>query len=243
MAEAVIVISSESDAEDLCKGSGKVRNAASEGILSFFSVLPAGELPRPSHTRRTAPGRPRKATTMKRPVGRSRKLPPPADSDSDEIITPHKKTRVTINPKPRSPTRTHYSSYNMLQKQRVVAYAKENTLAAAARKYFVAESTLCGWMKIQFEDIQERGQSLKMTKRRSGGGRKLTYPSEIDEEILAWVLSNREKQQAVTIGLIQAQGRKVITPHSPNFVASRGWAERFMPRHSLSLRMKTSLSQ
>ena len=131
----------------------------------------------------------------------------------------------------------------MLQKQRVVAYAKENTLAAAARKYFVAESTLRGWMKIQFEDIRERGQSLKMTKRRSGGGRKLTYPSEIDEEILAWVLSKREKQQAVTIGLIQVQGRKVITPHSPNFVASRGWAERFMRRHSLSLRMKTSLSQ
>ena len=161
--------------------------------MSFFSVLPAGELPHPSHTCRTAPGRPRKATTTKRPVGRPRKLPPPAESDSNKITTPHKKTRVAINPKPRSPTRTHYSSYNMLQKQRVVAYAKENTLAAAARKYFVAESTLRGWMKIQFEDIRERGQSLKMTKRRSGGGRKLTYPSEIDEEILAWVLSKREK--------------------------------------------------
>ena len=71
----------------------------------------------------------------------------------------------------------------------MVAYAKENTLAAAAGKYFVAEFTLRGWMKIQFEDIRERerGQSLKMTKRRSGGGRKLTYPSEIDEEILASV--------------------------------------------------------
>ena len=82
MAEA-IVISTESDADDLSKGSVKVRDNASEGFLSFFLVLPAGELPRPSHT---APGRPRKATTKKRPVGRPRKLPPPpAESDSDEI--------------------------------------------------------------------------------------------------------------------------------------------------------------
>ena len=88
MAEAAIVISSESEAEDLCKETGKVRNAASEGILSFFSVLPAGELQRPSHTRSTGPGRPRKATTTKRPVGRLRKLPPPAESDSVEITTP-----------------------------------------------------------------------------------------------------------------------------------------------------------
>ena len=41
----------------------------------------------------------------------------------------------------------------------MVAYARENTLAVAARKYFVAESTLRGWMKIQFEDIRERGQT------------------------------------------------------------------------------------
>ena len=96
MAEAAIVISSESDAEDLYKGSGKVRNAASEGILSFFSVFPVGELPRPSHTRRTAPGRPRKATTTKRPVGRPRnshhrmsltttKLPTLSDDQKVEI--------------------------------------------------------------------------------------------------------------------------------------------------------------
>ena len=49
MAEA-IVISTESDVDDLSKESVKVRNAASEGILSFFSVLPAGELPTACHT-------------------------------------------------------------------------------------------------------------------------------------------------------------------------------------------------
>ena len=99
MAEAAIVISSESGA-DLCKGSGKVRNAASEGILSFFSVLPAGELPRLSHMRHTVQGQPLKATTAKRPGGRTRKFPPLAESDSDKITTPDKKTCVIINPKP-----------------------------------------------------------------------------------------------------------------------------------------------
>ena len=40
----------------------------------------------------------------------------------------------------------------MLQKWRVVAYAKENTVAEAARKFHVADSTVRGWMKIDFEE-------------------------------------------------------------------------------------------
>ena len=91
MAEAAIVISSESDAKDLCKGLRKVRNVTSESILSFFSVLPAGKLQHPSHTHCTAPRRPLKDTTTKRPAAQPRKLPLPSEFDSDEITTPYKK--------------------------------------------------------------------------------------------------------------------------------------------------------
>ena len=34
----------------------------------------------------------------------------------------------------------------------MVAYAKENTVAEAARKFHVAGSTVRGWMKIDFEE-------------------------------------------------------------------------------------------
>ena len=88
MAEAAIVISSESDAEDLCKGSGKVRNAASEGILSFFSVLPAGKLPHPSHTRCTAPHWATEGHYNEEASRSAKETPPPAESDSDKFTTP-----------------------------------------------------------------------------------------------------------------------------------------------------------
>ena len=39
----------------------------------------------------------------------------------------------------------------MLQKRLVAAYAKENMVAAAARKFRLADSTVRGWMKIDFE--------------------------------------------------------------------------------------------
>ena len=40
----------------------------------------------------------------------------------------------------------------MLQKRHVVAYAKENIVAEAARKCHVADSTVRTWRKIDFEE-------------------------------------------------------------------------------------------
>ena len=49
----------------------------------------------------------------------------------------------------------------MLQKQCVVAYAKENTVAEAARKFHVADSTVRGWRKIDFEEAIMRVREFR----------------------------------------------------------------------------------
>ena len=95
----------------------------------------------------------------------------------------------------------------MFQKQKVVHYAKNNNVAAAARKYHVAESTVHRWMKLNFDEMKQNGQSLSKMKKQSGGGRRLSYPTSVDNEILVWIMIMREKQQAVTIELIQTHGK------------------------------------
>ena len=219
--------------------SKKTRTQSS--IESFFAPLPAGQVQSPRPRSKVRLGQPR--TPSIRPVGRPRKHPPLPSESEDELNPKPKKTRVTVSARTRSPTRRQYESCDMLQKRLVAAYAKENTVAVAARKFRLADSTVRGWMKIDFERLEESGKRLKTTKRAAGGGRKITYSTEADEEILTWVLNKRDQQQPVTIELLQAQGRKLIVPHKPEFVASRGWARHFMKRHMLVLRMKTSLSQ
>ena len=96
----------------------------------------------------------------KRPVGRPRKIQP-----EDQEPVPKKPRVVAVaTPRPRSPTQVVYSSYNMSQKKEEVKYAKEHTVAKASQKYHVADSTLRGWMKIDFDAVQQSGQCLQKCK-------------------------------------------------------------------------------
>ena len=76
-----------------------------------------------------------------------------------------------------------------------------------------------------------------------GQGCKLSYPVELDEKLLQWVLEKHDLQLAVTIEMLKLHAKQIITPVSPNFKASDGWAQKFFRRHTLVLRAKTSLAQ
>ena len=78
---------------------------------------------------------------------------------------------------------------------------------------------------------------------RAGSGQQLPYPKEVDEEILEWVLVRRDAHLPVSRTLIKVKARHLVRPHNSDFVASSGWLEKFMIRHGLSLRCKTSISQ
>ncbi len=77
----------------------------------------------------------------------------------------------------------------------------------------------------------------------SGSGRYLSYPREVDEEILEWVLVRRDLHLPVGTKIIKARARQLIKPHNSRFLASNGWLDKFKLRHGLSLRCRTSISQ
>ena len=76
-----------------------------------------------------------------------------------------------------------------------------------------------------------------------GSGRPLSYLQHLDEELAEWVLYQRDLQPPVSIIMLKAKAKVIIGSSYPSFKASAGWAQKFMRRHSLTFRAKTSISQ
>ena len=53
----------------------------------------------------------------------------------------------------------------------------------------------------------------------------MSYPREVDEEILEWVLVRRDCHLPVGTELLKAKALKLIKPHNPQFKASNGWLQ------------------
>ena len=77
----------------------------------------------------------------------------------------------------------------------------------------------------------------------SGAGRPLTYPLEVEKDILSWLLELRDLHVPVSILTLQEKAKRVVHPHNTTFNASRGWVEKFFARHRLSLLSRASVSQ
>ena len=77
----------------------------------------------------------------------------------------------------------------------------------------------------------------------SGSGRKITYPQEDEDAIVQWVLEQRDLHLPVSVQSIMNKASELISKKNPSFLASRGWAQKFMRRNNLVIRMKTTMSQ
>ena len=64
-----------------------------------------------------------------------------------------------------------------------------------------------------------------------GGGRPLSYPVELEDELLKWILVLRDLHFLVSISSFQEKAKKLIQPHNLSFSASRDWVTRFSARH------------
>ena len=73
--------------------------------------------------------------------------------------------------------------------------------------------------------------------------RKLPYAQDIDFQIKQWIMEQRDLHLSVTPDCIMDHAQSCVQPHHPTFQITRGWLEKFMTRHNLSLRAKTSTSQ
>ena len=147
-------------------------------------------------------------------------------------------------PPPVAPLIRHH--YSAAQKQRMVEYARMHGIRPAARKFSVSRRNIHRWFK---EEKAENFDSIKVSqarhtrKNKTGQGRKLSYPQDTDDKILEWIIIQRENYLPVSRQMICDKALSLVKPHQPDFKASKGWLRRFLVRHNLLLRARTSVAQ
>ena len=141
--------------------------------------------------------------------------------------------------------RATYKLYSFARKLEVIAYAKANTEAKAARHFQIPRTTIRVWKGLDVSPANYTKRSLKAKGKhiRKGAGRPLSYAQQFEEELVQWILESRDQQIPIQRKTIQHKALAIIKPHCPSFKVSDGWLQKFMQRNSLSLRCTTSIQQ
>lgn len=82
--------------------------------------------------------------------------------------------------------------YTSVQKAKVARYAQFHGSRAAARHYSIHHKNAQWWLGEGLDNVRVTKRSKR--KNETGGGRKLSYPKDIDNELLQWVMEKREEQ-------------------------------------------------
>ena len=80
--------------------------------------------------------------------------------------------------------------YSQGQKRMVAYYARHHGLRKAARHYGIHHRNVQRWVKDQVA-------SLKTPRKRAnkeGQGRTISYPQELEDKLVSWILEKREEQ-------------------------------------------------
>ena len=92
----------------------------------------------------------------------------------------------------------------------VVQRLATTTAKALSKKYTALRTTILSWEKqVNAKDRKVAG-SHRGVHLRSGSGRTLSYPKEVDEELLEWILSRRDCHLPVGTELIRAKAKVLI---------------------------------
>lgn len=103
---------------------------------------------------------------------------------------------------------------------------------------FTLEKQLARQSNDSAHSIHKKGKHLK-----SGSGRHLSYPKQVDEELSKWILERRDVHLPVGLEMVKAKVRSTILPHNQDFLESNGSIQKFKRRNGFSMRCKTSVSQ
>ena len=116
-------------------------------------------------------------------------------------------------------------------------YALTKSYTESAKAFHVHESTR--------NIVKTPGRAVKLSDigNCSGAGRPITYPLEVENDLIRWILELRDLHVPVSVLALQEKAKGVVQPHNPDFNASRGWVVKFFQRHRLSLHSRTSVSQ
>ena len=144
------------------------------------------------------------------------------------------------------------SKYTFRFKLQVLQELKVTNLSRnkLAAKHHITPKLLRDWIKNE-DDIKISFANLKRSRlRKKGGGRKLKFRN-VDEASLKFFKDCRKNKLRVTQKRLrmfaEKEWRKLQNEGKVDsnlqFRASRGWMEKFMKRHALSFRRKTTVSQ
>ena len=130
-------------------------------------------------------------------------------------------------------------SFDAAFKLKVIDFAEQNTNRSAARKYGIDEKRVREWKK-----QKDQLETLNSKKRRlDGGGRKAALP-DMEEELVTWIESLRAQNLRVTRSNVQSKALELAQAEgTEDFHASDGWLQKFLKRHSFSLRRRTTVGQ
>ena len=135
-------------------------------------------------------------------------------------------------------------SFTMQFKLQVIAYARAHSNRSAAKKFNIEPKRVREWISHE--------AAIKATKKSKqkleGGGRKC-MDEQLEEDVILWIYDQRSRMLHVSRKMIMFKAKKLFDEKTDDpavrdsFVASRGWCEKFMRRHGLSLRRKTTTAQ
>ncbi len=128
---------------------------------------------------------------------------------------------------PTKKRRTNYSYIPEDVKKRVVAYAFNHGTRPAARLFNISEGTIRSW---RLRDFDKQTPVLSR-------GRKVTYGTDLDEELYLGLMAMLSERQLITVDMFTEYSKKIIDERRPelNFKCSRGWIDKFLNRHNLTV--------
>lgn len=108
---------------------------------------------------------------------------------------------------------------------RIAEYARHHGIRATSRKFGVAKICISRWRNSLVPQVRAGVKRPKIKRR--GQGRRISYPKELEEKLVQWVLEMRDLQIAVSSSMLKQKARILIYPVLPSFKASHGWREKF----------------
>ena len=108
---------------------------------------------------------------------------------------------------------------------KVAEYARHHGLRPAEAKFGIHRRNIGRWLKIRVDEVKQRKKRKKSNQ--PGQGRKLSYPVELDEKLLQWLLELRDLQVPVSTEMLKQKAHLLISSVVPSFKNSNGWAQKF----------------
>ena len=109
--------------------------------------------------------------------------------------------------------------FTQIEKQEIcLHYAASGNYAETGKAFGLNGSSV--WGVAGGHPIADKRLSSKGNAQ--GAGRSLSYPVELEDELLKWILVLRDLHFPVSVLSFQEKAKKLIQPHNSSFSASRG---------------------